>query len=165
MSRNNAALSILGTLPQHVSGDARRVGDIVAALAPPVSVSARTNGIAKKEAKHESAGKAAMGLLPGAAGAAAGAYLFPDHWPLALLGGYAVGHSVSPLFKGGAERKDALAELLVTGAGIAGALLWDKAWYTQVAGFLGGSLLGGIGVGLAMPDSQIGQAGRKLLGK
>jgi len=156
-----AALSIFGALPRNVSDDARRVGDIVAALAPPGS---GKKALTKKEDDGGASGSwkdAAKGLLPGVAGAVLGSYLFPDHWILGAVGGYGVGHAVGPVLKGGDERKGALYNLGALGAGVVGSLMWEN---HPFLGYLAGGAAGLVAVS-AIPGSPTHDAAKRFLGK
>lgn len=120
MSRASAA-EILGS----ISPTARGVGrgaSIVAALMPPAK--AADGAIVKAE--RESASSAVLKFVPGLAGAGVGALVWKKHRVLGALLGHAVVGNVLPIVRGGADRKRAMCQLGVEGAGIAGSLLWDE---------------------------------------
>lgn len=155
------ALTIFGSIPSNVSSDAKRVGDIVAALTPPGQARKQDALARQPEGEHGGAVKAALGLLPGVAGAALGMIAFPDHWVLGLLGGYAAGHAAMPVVKGGDGRKEALLNLAVVGTGIVGSLMWPK---HPLVGYLAGGAAG-IVASAAIPGTSTNEAARRLLAK
>lgn len=117
---------ILGTVSP-TARSVQRAGDIVAALAPPApGASTAMVPATKNEPAKESTMAAAMGLAPGLAVGVAAALMFGRQHPvLAFLGGHAIGSTAYPIYKGGDDRKKALCQLAVEGAGVAGALAWS----------------------------------------
>jgi len=116
---------VLGSVSPSAAG-AKRVADIVAALAPPPSTSA--SSVAMTPVKPtESPASAAVKLVPGLIGGAVGYSMFRRSHPvLGFLGGHALGSAAFSLYKGGEERKRALCQLGVEAAGIGGALMWKQ---------------------------------------
>ncbi len=121
--------SVLG----EVSPSAKRVSDIIVALAPPDRTSTSlVRGAPKAELSFSA-------LWPGVVGAVAGAVLWKKHPILGLIGGHAVGSNAGALLRGGYERKQALYMVGVEGAAIYGSLKYKR---HPILGFLGGGLAG-----------------------
>jgi len=137
-------MEVLGTVTP-AAGGAKRVRDIVAALAPPV----RTGGpaaLVRTDAgsKAPTVKDAAVAVVPGVLGGAVGAYAWKNHRILGFLVGHAVASTVHPLVTG-KKRKEAMFQLGVEGAGIAGALAWKK---HPFFGWLAGGVAGMLATGL-----------------
>lgn len=128
-----------------------RAGDIVAALAPPSGTHAMVS------ASH-SIGATVKTLVPGAVGAAAGAFMWKKHPVLGLIAGFAVGDNAMELWKG--DRMAAACKLAVEGAGVAGALHFKK---HPVLGFIGGALAGAVATSF-VDGSPAKDAWKKLKG-
>jgi hypothetical protein len=137
MSRYTKMLG--GVSPSTSAG--KRAADIVAALAPPPRDGA-PDALARLEREQQPALNAsAMSLLPWVGGGAVGAYLWKDHRVLGFLAGGALASTVGPIYKGGPERRRALARLGIDAAGILGSLKFQK---HPILGWIGGVLAGSI---------------------
>jgi len=143
-------VEVFGAVSPSAAG-AQRAGDIVAALAPPKS------GHAMVPASH-SIGATMKSMLPGVAGAVAGAFVWKRHPVLGILAGHALGSNAMALWKG--DRKTALCNVAVEGAGVFGALKYKK---HPVLGWLGGTLAGAVATSF-VDGSPAQDAWRKLKG-
>lgn len=154
----SAVLNILGSVP--AGRDAARAGDILAALVPP---GAGQMAIVKSspDDKRESATSAALGMLPGLAGGAVGAFMVPKHWLLAFLAGNALVHAAPQIYRGGDERKDGLASLGVVAAGTVGSLWWKNHPFW---GWLLGTAAGVVGASF-VPGTRASAVSKKYLSK
>lgn len=129
----------LGAVSPSAAG-AKRVADIVAALAPPPGPGTAVAKTTAAPEHHESLSTAAVKMVPGLAGGAIGWMMFKRTHPvLGFLGGHAVGSAAYSLYKGGEERKRALCQLGVEAAGIGGALMWKR---HPVLGWVAGVVAG-----------------------
>lgn len=126
------------------------LGAAAAATVPP-SVDAAATALTKREEKPALARRVLTHrLLPGVAGAGAGAFFWKKHRWLGALAGLSVGDNAYRLWKGdGDDRKGAVADMGVTAAGIAASLYFKK---HPVLGFLGGALVGS-GIASFVPGS------------
>lgn len=122
-------MHILGSAAPSL-GTAVRAGDIVAALAPPANSPGAT--AITKAPPHKSALEVAKEVakdeaFPVLVGGGAGWLLFrkSGHPILGALAGHAVASVARPLITG-KDRKRALCQLAVEGAGVVGALVWKK---------------------------------------
>jgi hypothetical protein len=134
------------------AGAVSRAGDIVAALAPPPATSH-----AMVPASH-TVGATVKSLVPGAVGAAIGAFAWKKHPVLGLVMGFAVGDNAMELWKG--DRTKAVCKLAVEGAGVVGALKFKK---HPVLGFIGGALAGAVATSF-VDGSPAKDAWKKLKG-
>lgn len=119
---------------------AKRVADIVSALTPPPHTQASSDFVAGDDApaapasaavvkveQKPSVDKVAFALAPGFVGAGIGALVWKQHRVLGALVGHAVGDNVYSLVRAeGFERRQAICQLGVEGAGIVGALVWKN---------------------------------------
>lgn len=150
---------VLGDATPTATG-ARQVADIVAAMAPPPPGAAGT--VAMRPASSASAGRIAMALAPGVAAGTAGAVIWKKHRVLGFLAGHAVGQSGYQFIRGG-DKKKAICNLAVEGAGVVGALKLFKG-RKPVYGWLAG-VLGGAVVTAFVPGSPANEAYRRLRSK
>ena len=149
--------SVLGNIST-TAGGAKRAADIVAALAPPAPSS---SALVKNEAPNESAKSLAFKWAPGIAAAGVGALMWKRHRFLGAVVGHAVASTALPIYRGGAERKQALCQLGVEGAAVAGSLMLPK---HPIVGFVAGSLAGAA-VTAFIPGSPTNQLWHKLTSK
>lgn len=140
-----------------VSPAASRAGDIVAALAPPAVKDALV-----PNKGHHSIGESVKEMLPGVAGAVAGAVMWKRHPILGLVMGHAVGTNAMELYKG--DRTKALCSLAVEGAGTYAALKYGKGRTVRsVVAFVGGALAGAVATSF-VDGSPAKDAWKKLAG-
>jgi hypothetical protein len=146
-------IEIFGAMSPSAAG-AKHVADIVAALAPP----ARDVVVlgAPPAPKGPSAMSTVANWVPGLAGGAVGYYSWKKHPVLGFLGGHAVGTVASKMYRG--ETREALCDLGVEAAAIAGALKWKR---HPVFGWLAG-LVAGTAVAAFVPGSQQAQWWQKV---
>lgn len=117
--------NVIGSISPTILG-AHRIAGIVAALTPPATTpGAIAPAAAPAAAPGESLTSKAMKFAPGAAGAAAGAYLWKNHRILGALAGHAIVNSGYDAMKGGDKVKSAC-QGVVEGAGVLGSLYNKK---------------------------------------
>jgi hypothetical protein len=149
----------------------QRVAEIVAALAPPVRSddvdgdtppAPATTALVKIEPKSEPIGPL-MPFVPGLIGGAVGAVAWKKHRVLGFLAGHAVAASAIPIARGyGDERRRALFQLGIEGAGIGGALLLKKhANLNPALGWAVG-ILGGVAVTALIPGSPANEGVKQI---
>ena len=133
----------------------KRVAEIVAALAPPTRAEGEGEpgtAIVKAETKSEPVGPMSLQLVPGAIGGVVGAVAWKQHRVLGFLAGHAVAANAIPIVRGyGDERKRALYQLGIEGAGIGGALMLKKYMHPAFGWAVG--ILGGVAVSAFIPGS------------
>lgn len=140
-------VDVLGSASHSFHG-AKRATEIVAALAPPprsdLTIGAAA-AVAKKD-DSDSAGKIALELTPGVVAGAAGAFAWKSHRVLGFLAGHAIGASAVPFLRNeGNDRRAALCQLGVEGAGVAGALYFGrKSTPKAILGWVGGLIAGAV---------------------
>jgi hypothetical protein len=118
-----------------------RAADIVAALTPP----AATAGAALAPVSGPSLTSKVTQFAPGVGGALAGAYVWKRHRILGLLAGHAVVNSAWDFYRG--DRKRAVCNAIVEGAGVLGALNSRKIPVIKggpITGYVAGVLLGAV---------------------
>ena len=128
--------TVMGVSP--TASGAKKAADIVAALAPPSS---------KSTAMVAAGGSSLVGeakkMAPGLAGAGVGYFAWKKHPVLGILAGHAVGSNAMELATG--DRKKALCNLAVEGAGIYGALKYGKGRTGRsVLGYVAGAVAGAV---------------------
>lgn len=129
---------IVGNLTPSAAG-VKNATDILAALAPPAT---GQTALAKSQPSRLAKVKAvAFKWAPGLVGVGVGAFVWKKHRWLGALAGHAIGTTVMPIWRGGAERKKAIYQLAVEGAAIGGALwLGRKSALRAAGGFVVGGL-------------------------
>ena len=111
-----------------------RVANIVSALTPP-----SINGVAAAK-PAPSVMEKVKPFVPGAAGAAVGAYVWKKHRILGVLAGHAVANSAFEFYQG--KRKEAVCDLVVEGAGVLGSLYNKKIPFVKKGGPIAGYVAG-----------------------
>lgn len=133
---------ILGAISPSIAS-ASKIAGVVAALSPPPSDGSTAAVVAQPKT---STAKQIFGILPIAAGAAAGAYYWKEHRVLGIMAGGAIANSAAQYYKG--EKKNALYGLAIEAAAITGALRYKS----PVAGYIGG-LVAATAVAACIPGS------------
>lgn len=114
-----------------------RAKDIVAALAPPQ----RSLALVKDQPAVPPPATIAVSMIPSAIGAVVGFSMWKKHRVLGVIAGAGIAEEGYRFVKG--DRKTALCNLAVEGAGIFGALQF-KSTMGRILGFVGGSALGAV---------------------
>lgn len=146
----------------------KRVAEIVAALAPPTRAEgdgepSSTPGaaIVKVEPKGEPIGPMVAPFVPGFIGGAVGAVTWKEHRVLGFLAGHAIAANAIPITRGyGDERRRALYQLGIEGAGIGGALLLKKHMHPVFGWAVG--ILGGVAVTALIQGSPANEGFKKI---
>lgn len=156
MGHSSVAEAIYGVSP--TARGVGRVSDLVAAMTPPAP--ATGTALAPVAPPHEALSKKLIKFVPHVVGAGAGFVLWKKHRILGALAGHALVNSGYEYYKG--DKKTALCELAVEGAGIAGALYLFKG-RKPVMGWLAGVLAGSVAT-YFVQDSPVQKAVKKLRG-